>query len=196
MWCLISLIAASHEVLSCPPSQDGSPAHTNLHTELNLQTNSLFSPLWGLWVGTHVRHSMCKSNANLSFYVFLWPCFVGAWMLLALCKLELMSNLKSPPVGTELCCIIPCGKSLLIARGCRQCIDGGTPQICVFPPQWDPCNVLSLTILVQKPVSFAPSECCCMNDCCARMIDGRLVLMVRECGHLRMMWRPSAADLQ
>lgn len=29
------------------PSQDGSPAHTNLHTELNLQTNSLFSPLWG-----------------------------------------------------------------------------------------------------------------------------------------------------
>lgn len=100
MWCLISLIAASHEVLSCPPSQDGSPAHTNLHTELNLQTNSLFSPLWGLWVGTHVRHSMCKSNANLSFYVFLWPCFVVAWMLLALCKLELMSNLK-PQVSSS-----------------------------------------------------------------------------------------------
>lgn len=154
----------------------------------------------GLWVGTHVRHSMCKSNANLSFYVFLWPCFVVAWMLLALCKLELMPNLK-PQVSSSWDWIMLYNTTWKIPfdRQRLQTVHRwrNTTNLCFFfPPQWNPCNVLSLTILVQKPISFAPSECCCMNDCCARMIDGRLVLMVCECGHLRMMWRPSAVDLQ
>ncbi len=93
MWRLISQIAASQRGAQLSPSRDVWPAHTNLHTELNLHIHRLFSPLWGCWEAcTHV-YTACVPHVN---FFFFWHA-----LMLELCKLKLKPNLK-PHVYTGL----------------------------------------------------------------------------------------------
>lgn len=72
MWRLISQIAASQWVAQLSPSRDAWPAHTNLHTKLNLHTYTDYSHLRGAaHKCTHMQDAACVLNTLIpTFFLF------------------------------------------------------------------------------------------------------------------------------